>query len=324
VGARTPLATYLTLRIDFVLDYLPASWNKDLGTPDTFNSNVQVGLSVPVWLRRKAAPMTVAAAAPAAPTPEPVAAPVAAADADGDGVADAADQCAGTPFGTSVDSVGCAVFRDTDDDGVTDPRDRCPATTLGSTVDGSGCPLAKDADLDGVGDDKDMCPGTPSGTVVDVRGCVPLTDADNDGVVNARDRCPATPAGTEVDGVGCPLLFKNPTERTVTLRGVNFAPAHATLTPASLAVLDEVARQLIEAPTIRIEISGHTDNRGVAAKNNALSRARAATVRTYLIEKGVAPERMISRGYGAYAPIETNATPTGRALNRRVELRRLN
>jgi outer membrane protein OmpA-like peptidoglycan-associated protein len=266
--------------------------------------------------------VTVVAATPAAPVVVAVA--VAATDADADGVADANDQCADTPFGTTVDSVGCAVFRDTDGDGVTDPRDRCPATTLGTVVDGSGCPLPKDADADGVTDDRDVCPGTPAGTTVDVRGCVPLTDADNDGVVNSRDRCPGTPTGTEVDGVGCPLLFKNNTERTVTLRGVNFAPARATLTPASLAVLDEVARQLVEASTIRIEISGHTDNRGVAARNNALSRARAATVRNYLIAHGVAPERMIARGYGAYAPITSNDTPSGRALNRRVELRKLN
>jgi outer membrane protein OmpA-like peptidoglycan-associated protein len=324
VGVRTPLATYATLRIDYVLDYSPASWNKDLGTPDSFNSNVEVGLSVPLWLRRKPLPVTVAVAPTPAPAPAPAPAVVSAADADGDGVADTSDQCAATPFGTSVDSVGCPVYRDTDSDGVVDPRDRCPATTLGTVVDGTGCPLPTDADGDGVTDDRDACPGTAAGTTVDVRGCVPLTDADNDGVVNSKDRCPGTPAGTEVDGVGCPLLFKNPTERTVTLRGVNFAPARATLTPASLAVLDEVARQLIEASTIRIEIAGHTDNRGTSARNNALSRARAATVRAYLIGQGVAADRMISRGYGAYAPIESNATPSGRAMNRRVELRRLN
>jgi OOP family OmpA-OmpF porin len=318
-GVRTPLAMNMTLRIDYLLDYIPASWNKNLGSPNTFNSNVEVGLSVPVWIRKRAEPTKTVAVAPVAPPPA-----VAAADADGDGVADANDQCSGTPFGTSVDSVGCPVYRDSDGDGVTDPRDRCPATTLGTAVDGAGCPLPRDADSDGVTDDKDVCPGTPAGTTVDVRGCVPVSDADNDGVVNARDRCPATPAGTEVDGVGCPLLFKNPTERTVTLRGVNFAPARAVLTPASLAVLDEVARQLVDAPTIRIEISGHTDNRGVAARNNALSRARAQTVRNYLIAHGVAPERMIARGYGAYAPITSNATPSGRALNRRVELRKLN
>ena len=317
-GVRTPLANNLTLRVDYVLDYLPKSWNKDLGTPDTFNSNIEVGFSVPLWLRHKRQPAVVAVAPP---TP---AAPVSAPDADGDGVPDTADQCVGTPLGTSVDAVGCAVFRDSDNDGVTDPRDRCPATALGTTVDGFGCPLPKDADMDGVMDDRDACPATPAGTVVDVRGCIPLSDADNDGVVNSRDRCPATPSGTEVDGVGCPLLFKDNSERTVTLRGVNFAPARARLTPGSLAVLDEVARQLREAPTIRIEISGHTDNRGTTARNNQLSRERAASVRAYLIARGVAADRMVARGYGPYAPIESNATPSGRAMNRRVELRRLN
>lgn len=88
-------------------------------------------------------------------------------DADGDGVVDSKDQCPGTPAGTKVDAVGCAL--DSDGDGVVDASDRCPGTPTGAKVDAKGCEL--DSDGDGVADSRDACPDTPAGATVDGRGC---------------------------------------------------------------------------------------------------------------------------------------------------------
>ena len=108
------------------------------------------------------------------------------------------------------------------------------------------------------------------------------------------------------------------------LRGVTFEPGRSTLKPDSYTILDLVATSLLGNPDIRIEIAGHTDNTGSVATNTRLSQARADAVRTYLASKGVTPDRMVARGYGPTQPIAPNTTADGRALNRRVELRKLN
>ena len=68
-----------------------------------------------------------------------------------------------------------------------------------------------------------------------------------------------------------------------------------------------------------VEVQGHTDSRGSDESNQALSDRRAKSVRRFLEKKGIAPERLRSRGYGESEPIETNETRSGRAANRRVE-----
>jgi OOP family OmpA-OmpF porin len=93
---------------------------------------------------------------------------------------------------------------------------------------------------------------------------------------------------------------------------------------SSYAVLDQVAASMIGNPEIRIEIAGYTDSTGSRMMNLQLSMARAGAVRAYLARKGVSPMRMSARGYGASGYIAPNATPAGRALNRRVELHKLN
>jgi OOP family OmpA-OmpF porin len=70
---------------------------------------------------------------------------------------------------------------------------------------------------------------------------------------------------------------------------------------------------------MRIEIQGHTDNKGAAAYNLKLSDRRAASVRKYLVAHGVATDRLVSRGYGLTRPIVPNDTEQNRALNRRVQ-----
>ena len=223
-------------------------------------------------------------------------------DADRDGVPDARDLCAATAPGSTVDQQGCQVYRDTDDDSVTDVRDRCPATPQGTLIDGYGCPARP----------------------MEVVREAPARDSDGDGVDDPRDKCPGTPAGVHADASGCPIVIpKMEGPRTVTLRGVTFMSGRDELSASSLVVLDEVAKQLVAVPELKIEIAGHTDSKGTRIRNIRLSLARAEAVRAYLVMQGVPAERLTARGYGPDKPVASNAGPNGRAMNRRVELRRL-
>jgi len=215
---------------------------------------------------------------------------------------------------------------DSDGDGVPDVRDKCPNTPKGAKVDAQGCP--KDADGDGVADGLDKCPDTPRGVKVNADGCT--ADTDGDGVTDDKDRCPDTPRGTRVDASGCtektepaPAPAPVPVGTTLVLEGVNFETSSARLTSASLPVLDRVADRLKANADVRVEISGHTDSTGTAAVNNQLSKARADSVRDYLVSKGIAASRLETKGYGSSRPIADNGTAAGRATNRRTELKRI-
>ena len=240
-------------------------------------------------------------------------------DTDHDGVYDGLDKCPGSMTGARVDAQGCPT--DADADGVPDGPDQCPNSPAGAMVDTTGCPV--DSDHDRVPDGLDKCPNTPAGVEVDTVGCQRAIDSDSDGIDDTRDKCPATAAGTHVDSAGCPILFTE-TRKEVVLRGVTFETGRSALKPDSYTILDIVAASLIANPDITIEIAGHTDNTGAAPTNTRLSQARADAVRTYLASKGVAPGRMVARGYGPSDPIAPNTTASGRALNRRVELRQTN
>jgi OOP family OmpA-OmpF porin len=106
----------------------------------------------------------------------------------------------------------------------------------------------------------------------------------------------------------------------VILRGVTFGVADAVLTPGDKLLLDSVAEVLAERPAELVEIRGHTDDTGDASFNLGLSQQRADAVRSYLIYKGIAADRLSARGLGESAPIASNLTEEGRAQNRRVTL----
>jgi len=107
-----------------------------------------------------------------------------------------------------------------------------------------------------------------------------------------------------------------------TFRNIYFDLNKATLRPESYPVLDSIARMLLENPTVKVEIGGHTDTRGSFTYNLRLSQSRAESVRQYLISRGVEPERLIAKGYGASKPIIKNArTEAEHEQNRRVEFR---
>ena len=175
-----------------------------------------------------------------------------------------------------------------------------------------------DSDGDGVPDDRDACPGTVAGAKVDSRGCE--LDSDADGVVDRVDRCPGTRPGAKVDASGCEVVAEPRKPEVLVLKGVNFATASAALTPGSSSVLDDAAAALVKRGDVKVEVAGHTDNRGSAAYNRDLSQRRAETVMRYLISRGVSPANVTARGYGPDRPVADNKTEQGRAANRRVEL----
>ncbi|MBN2373894.1 OmpA family protein [bacterium] len=225
-------------------------------------------------------------------------------DSDGDGVYDDSDRCPNTPAGVKVDANGCPL--DTDGDGVYDYMDKCPGTPTGVAVDSSGCPL--DSDGDGVYDYLDKCPNTPRGVQVDAKGCP--VDSDEDGVYDYMDKCPDTPKSAVVDQRGCWVL-----------KGVLFDTAKSDIKPQSYQNLDALVDVLKENPFLRLEIQGHTDNRGSAIFNKALSDGRAKAVMDYIVKMGIDPNRLTAVGYGFTMPAATNDSVEGRAQNRRVELK---
>lgn len=107
----------------------------------------------------------------------------------------------------------------------------------------------------------------------------------------------------------------------VVLRNIFFEFDKDDLLPQSFVELDRLYKLLMEAPGIKIEISGHTDNKGSAAYNQKLSERRARSVVNYLVAKGIPIERLTYAGYGMTQPIASNDTDEGRALNRRTEFK---
>lgn len=101
---------------------------------------------------------------------------------------------------------------------------------------------------------------------------------------------------------------------------VLFATDSAALRPDLIASLGQVAQNLTTYPNSRIEVVGHTDNTGSAAYNMDLSQRRASSVAGVLIQRGVPSSRLVAYGRGFDVPVASNATPEGRALNRRVEI----
>lgn len=105
----------------------------------------------------------------------------------------------------------------------------------------------------------------------------------------------------------------------VILKNVFFAIGSAELRPESQAELNRLKQLMDENPQMKIRINGHTDNEGSDSENLQLSDRRAKSVRDYLISKGIAVNRLDSRGYGETLPIADNNNPQGRQQNRRTE-----
>jgi len=107
----------------------------------------------------------------------------------------------------------------------------------------------------------------------------------------------------------------------VVLKNIFFETGKATLKSESFTELENVIKFLNDNATVRLEISGHTDNVGSLKSNTKLSQDRAQSVVNYLVTKGIAASRLEAKGYAFSQPLSTNDTPDGRAQNRRVEFK---
>jgi outer membrane protein OmpA-like peptidoglycan-associated protein len=106
-----------------------------------------------------------------------------------------------------------------------------------------------------------------------------------------------------------------------TTGAIYFKTGSAELDSASNALLDSVADIANRCPSVKIEVSGHTDTTGSASANQTLSEARAKAVVTYLVAHGVAQGRITATGFGGTKPVASNTTEDGRAKNRRIEFK---
>lgn len=249
--------------------------------------------------------------APPPPAPNP--------DIDGDGIPNTNDLC---PNEKGIPENGGCPDKDTDGDLIVDRLDKCPMDK--GPEENGGCP-DKDSDGDMVVDRLDKCP-SDKGTVEN-SGC-PDTDTDKDGIPDRLDKCPneAETVNGYKDGDGCPDELPKEVKKYTAgaVKGINFANGKADLLPTSNVVLDELVKVLVEYPDVKLEVQGHTDNVGDRNANIDLSKARADSVRKYLLGKGIAEARITAVGYGPDKPVADNKKAAGKAKNRRVELHLVN
>jgi outer membrane protein OmpA-like peptidoglycan-associated protein len=190
-------------------------------------------------------------------------------------------------------------------------------------------PTAHDRDHDGVPDDEDLCPDLAEDRDgdADSDGCPEEeADDDQDGVPNVDDDCPnqkETINGLD-DEDGCPDTGEGQVAfmggRITTIENVRFRVSSAQIDPQSYSMLKQVALILKAHPEIKhIRVEGHTDDTGERDMNVRLSKARAESVKRYLMARGVKPDRLSSEGYGPDRPLVQGTDAQARAKNRRVE-----
>jgi OOP family OmpA-OmpF porin len=156
-------------------------------------------------------------------------------------------------------------------------------------------------------------------------------DSDGDGVADQFDKCPNTPAGTVVDGSGCPIVFPHivDTVRTggtipegaAAYSNIQFEFDSSVLKTSSYPILDATSADLRSSGKTA-ELDGYASSEGTAAHNMRLSKDRANSVKTYLVNSGVEAKKLKVKAFGETHPVADNSTEAGRILNRRVEFKK--
>jgi outer membrane protein OmpA-like peptidoglycan-associated protein len=234
----------------------------------------------------------------------------------------------------------------TDDPREDGPEDEAVASAVGSTgtapdpVDAAQTPTSGgsnstppvvdarydqlDRDGDRLVDARDRCPldREDYDEIQDDEGC-PEVDADQDQIADVDDMCPLTAgiATGDPSCIGCPerACVSSAGQITISER-VEFATGSDRILEQSEAVLGDVLSIVsTNDQLVSIRIEGHTDDRGRDPQNLLLSLQRAASVRRWLVEHGVAPERFDPWGCGELHPLVPNTDRAGRQSNRRVE-----
>jgi len=255
------------------------------------------------------------------------------ADTDGDGLNDAMElnQYKTDPLKADTDGDGLidgmevnqyktdALKADTDEDGLNDGAEvnQHKTNPLNTDTDGDDLsdydevvqyktdPLKADSDGDTLTDFAEVMQHKTDPLVMDTdKGTV------DDGTEVADDKDPLDPKDDILDlTVGA----------SFSLEGIFFETAKSTILPASVPKLEQAYSALEANPGVKILIVGHTDNVGSDASNMTLSQNRAAAVKKWLVDRGIAADRIRTEGKGETQPRATNATTEGRALNRRIE-----
>ena len=252
-------------------------------------------------------------------------------DTDGDGLEDGAEIKKHKTDALNPDTDGDALS-----DG--DEIDRHNTDAKNPDTDGDGLkdgaevnthktrPLEADTDKDGLsdGDEVNRHKTNPNNSDTDAGGV-------NDGAEIARAINPLDPSDDVTERetiVERETIIERETmfdaDKPLVLKGIVFETGKADIKPESETVLNEVLESLKDNPDVRVEISGHTDNVGSDENNRTLSLNRANSVKAWLAARGIAADRMETKGYGESQPTATNDTPEGRQENRRIEMRRIN
>ena len=267
-------------------------------TTETSNYHLQHSIGIAGRLGKKKEPVKIIEP----PKPPP--------DTDGDGIIDSLDKCPTVKGLAKYD--GCPI-PDTDKDGINDEEDKCP--TVPGLARYQGCPIP-DTDKDGINDEEDKCPTVPG--VARYQGC-PVPDTDGDGVNDEEDKCVTIPGPKE--NFGCPVIPEEVKKRVdLAAKNILFVTGSAKLQKSSFKGLDDVVKIMSENPGMSLAIDGHTDYVGKEDYNQTLSDNRAASVKTYLVSKGIDESRITATGHGELKPIADNKTAAGRQKNRRSEM----
>nr|WP_276572746.1 OmpA family protein [Nannocystis pusilla] len=151
-----------------------------------------------------------------------------------------------------------------------------------------------------------------------------MPDKDKDGIPDRDDKCPAIPEtrNNYQDDDGCAdEVPRAVTKFTGVIKGIFFDVDKDSIKKSSKSTLDNAVKVLKDFPSVKVEISGHTDSSGDRDHNVDLSKRRADAVKKYLVDKGIDSARITTRGAGPDEPIADNNTKDGKAKNRRIEFK---